>query len=615
MHASSLENMQRCFQRHVAPGPLARQDAVLVIDVGGADVNGSYREVFADPRFRYLTVDLAAGEGVDLALDDPYQLPFDDDSVDIVVSGQMLEHCEFFWRTFGELVRVLKPDGLLILIAPSGGPIHRYPVDCYRFYPDAYHALAKTASCELLEVWQDERGPWRDLVGVFRKLGTAREQPLPPGSAEHSAIYEQACRQIDSGNLSGGAALLIELAQNASAMWQPYWRLASVALDQGDEMAARDLLGAAIERSPDNPQPVLDLARLESAAGEFEAALDRLGLLLAAQPGHREAAELTRQILGRCGELPPTNWHRLLADLRQVPRDVAPDTDAHSRTANSLARARAHPPASPPPLYDPLRSPPGQPEEEVTRGRTPYLDILGQLHRALDPGFYLEIGVRNGASLQLARCPAIGVDPAPAIPEGRLAPSAQIHVGTSDDYFLAAPTASKVPDLAFIDGMHLFEFALRDFMNIERRSAGHTVVVVDDIYPAHPAQAERKRHTRVWTGDVWKFYRCLAEWRPDLHLMTLDTAPTGLLLICGLDRNNKVLWDNYNPIVRQYGELTKVPAEILERSHARPPSPPLLEALATQIKTHRGGQPAALVAALRDIDWERFSDLTDNSST
>ena len=84
-----------------------------------------------------------AGPGVDIVLDDPYRLPFGDGEVDVVVSGQMLEHCEFFWLSFGEMLRILKPDGYLFLIVPSAGPIHNYPVDCYRFYPDAMKALAK----------------------------------------------------------------------------------------------------------------------------------------------------------------------------------------------------------------------------------------------------------------------------------------------------------------------------------------------------------------------------------------------------------------------------------------------------------------------------------------
>src|SRR5271165_374619 len=169
MHASSLENMWRCYGSYVANGPLEGQAEAVVLDVGSSDVNGSYREVFAKPPFRYIGADMAPGPGVDIVLSDPYNLPLAGASVDIVISGQTFEHCEFFWLLFDEMVRVLRPEGLIFLIAPSSGPIHRYPVDCYRFYPDAYAALAKYANCYLEKCWCDERGPWNDLVGVFRK--------------------------------------------------------------------------------------------------------------------------------------------------------------------------------------------------------------------------------------------------------------------------------------------------------------------------------------------------------------------------------------------------------------------------------------------------------------
>src|SRR5688500_5184736 len=114
--------MARCCARYLATD--GRQDERVVLDIGGADVNGGYGPLFHEARFRYTTVDLEAGPGVDVVLEDPYRLPFEDASADIVLSGQMLEHCEFFWLAFAEMVRVLKPDGLLFLIAPSAGPIH-----------------------------------------------------------------------------------------------------------------------------------------------------------------------------------------------------------------------------------------------------------------------------------------------------------------------------------------------------------------------------------------------------------------------------------------------------------------------------------------------------------
>ena len=169
MHPSSLENMQRCYQVHVLGTDLERQSRISVLEVGSADVNGSYRQIFGDPRFDYVGVDVESGPGVDVVLEDPYHLPNAHASVDLVISGQMLEHCEFFWLAFGEMLRVVKDTGRIFLIAPSSGPVHQYPVDCYRFLPDAYRALAKLTGAELVEMWRDDREPWRDLVGVFRR--------------------------------------------------------------------------------------------------------------------------------------------------------------------------------------------------------------------------------------------------------------------------------------------------------------------------------------------------------------------------------------------------------------------------------------------------------------
>jgi hypothetical protein len=136
-------------------------------------------------------------------------------------------------------------------------------------------------------------------------------------------------------------------------------------------------------------------------------------------------------------------------------------------------------------------------------------------------------------------------------------------------------------DLAFIDGMHLIEFALRDFMNIERYASPTSVVIFDDIFPNHPLQAERRRQSRVWTGDVWKIISCLRANRPDLALLPIDTHPTGLLMVAGLDPANRYLIEKYDEIIQDLinESLHTVPAEILERRDAMAPSDPKIAGL------------------------------------
>ena len=337
---------------------------------------------------------------------------------------------------------MMKPEGFIFLIAPSAGPIRR-PGDCYRFLPDAYRALARLTGCYLQDLWRDERGPWQDLVGVFR------HGPLPP-------------------------------------------------------------------------------SRPTGAAGAFRA------------------------------QLPPPGG-----------------------------------------AFD------SSPDEEVVAGTLDYLAVLTQVHALLQPEHYLEVGVRHGRSLALAACPAVGIDPVPAI-DRPLPASTRVFETTSDLFFAgqAATALPTPPDLVFIDGMHLFEYALRDFMNVERRAAPTTLVVIDDIYPGHPRQAERERKTRVWTGDIWKLHRCLSETRPDLFMLPLDTRPTGLLLVAGLDPANRVLWERYNPVVERYWDLDPTPPDpVLHRGGALEPAHPLVAATLRRLRELKGQKPrpAQVAAALRDL--------------
>ena len=199
----------------------------------------------------------------------------------------------------------------------------------------------------------------------------------------------------------------------------------------------------------------------------------------------------------------------------------------------------------PPPAAAPIAAPiaidpasilPGDETEERTQGQIEYIHVLTDLHHALSPRSYLEIGVRFGRSLALARGPAVGVDPAPEI-RVSLPPGTRVFDQTSDDFFADNQNSDIIEsiDFAFIDGLHRFEAALRDFMNVERLATPDAIVAIDDVLPNHSAQAERLRRTRVWVGDVWKLVPTLHRWRPDLVMAVLDTAPSGLLLISGLD--------------------------------------------------------------------------------
>ena len=184
MHLTSLENMRRALRSHAPETPKR------VVDIGSFNVNGSYRQYFS-AQTPYVGVDLEPGPGVDIVLNDPYTLPFESGSVDLIISGQMLEHCAKFWQTFTEIHRVLSPGGVCIMIAPSAGPAH-YKVDYYRFYADAWTALADWSGLRVVDQWIDPRGQWHDNVGVFMK-GGGSARPSTPRSPSPPLRSDKAC--------------------------------------------------------------------------------------------------------------------------------------------------------------------------------------------------------------------------------------------------------------------------------------------------------------------------------------------------------------------------------------------------------------------------------------
>jgi len=173
MHASAL-SLGRQFFRSYSNASGTEHDRTI-IDIGALDVNGSLRSV-APAGYKYIGVDFVEGKGVDVIITDPYELPFPDNSADIVVCSSVFEHSEFFWELYVEILRILKPRGVLYLCVPSNGNFHRYPVDCYRFYPDAGIGLAKWGQKKgfnsiLLEsfIQNQDRSQWNDFVAVFLK--------------------------------------------------------------------------------------------------------------------------------------------------------------------------------------------------------------------------------------------------------------------------------------------------------------------------------------------------------------------------------------------------------------------------------------------------------------
>lgn len=187
-----------------------------------------------------------------------------------------------------------------------------------------------------------------------------------------------------------------------------------------------------------------------------------------------------------------------------------------------------------------------------------YFEIIEKIGEYFKPVNFVEIGVDKGAVLKLFKPPikVVGVDPLPEV--DNLAENAALYKVTSDEFFATYNLKSLLGGachVAFIDGLHLFEQVLRDFINLERNAAPDSIIMIHDCLPLDRRTAERERNTIFWSGDVWKIIPCLKQERPDLSIFTVPAYPAGLCFVTGLDCNSRYLKNFYDVIVERYCQL------------------------------------------------------------
>lgn len=113
---------QREFFRHVKSLHPKFFTDVKVLDIGSLDINGNNRHVFEHP-YSYIGVDLSAGNNVDVI--SPGHLYDSGYLFDVVISSECFEHDMYYARTLQNMVKLLKPGGLMIFTcASTGRPEH-----------------------------------------------------------------------------------------------------------------------------------------------------------------------------------------------------------------------------------------------------------------------------------------------------------------------------------------------------------------------------------------------------------------------------------------------------------------------------------------------------------
>jgi hypothetical protein len=191
-----------------------------------------------------------------------------------------------------------------------------------------------------------------------------------------------------------------------------------------------------------------------------------------------------------------------------------------------------------------------------------YIEYFGELVKAAEAKRYLEVGTNSGDSLAPVHCASVAVDPTFRLSQEVVGKKEQclLFQLTSDMFFERYSPSMLLGgpiDVAFLDGMHLYEYLLRDIIAAEKHCHKDSLIVLHDCVPPtfemtnrdHVPAMTNPRYRNYWTGDVWKIIPILREYRPDLKLQFIDCPPSGLVLVTNLDPTSTILQEHYDAIV------------------------------------------------------------------
>lgn len=189
---------------------------------------------------------------------------------------------------------------------------------------------------------------------------------------------------------------------------------------------------------------------------------------------------------------------------------------------------------------------------------------INNLARHVKANSYLEIGVQHGYTFLAVDIESkVAVDPQFlfdfSIYQSDLVEFNQI---TSDEFFLHH-ARERTFDVMFIDGLHTFEQAFRDFCNSICHSHSNSIWIIDDTIPSDvfstlrdPIEAIAFRqaagvHSEAWHGDVFKLVFAIHDFFPEFSYVTVNTDGNPQTVIWRRPRKTfSALIDNLETISR-----------------------------------------------------------------
>lgn len=138
--------------------------------------NKPYKSLFSGAT-QYTGLDIVAGPEVDV-VGNAWELPFPDNSFDVIISTQVLEHTEKVEQTVSEIQRVVKPGGKIFISAPFAFQEHGMPYDYWRFTQSGLRSVFKNFTIEEIK-------PLQGTIGTLSRLWNAFIVNMGPQPLTH----------------------------------------------------------------------------------------------------------------------------------------------------------------------------------------------------------------------------------------------------------------------------------------------------------------------------------------------------------------------------------------------------------------------------------------------
>jgi SAM-dependent methyltransferase len=144
VHRNSLLLFERYARDFFTPG-------MQVLEIGPGQIPSHYYSgSLPHTNIAWDTVDISNNPHLTYRASSEYEFPIPNDTYDLVISGQVIEHVRKIWIWIKEVARVCKPGGIVVTINPVSWPFHEAPVDCWRIYPEGMRTLYQDASLDVL---------------------------------------------------------------------------------------------------------------------------------------------------------------------------------------------------------------------------------------------------------------------------------------------------------------------------------------------------------------------------------------------------------------------------------------------------------------------------------